>query len=136
MANMKLILPIFLFTIVFCGQKCYEERKSKDSFTQSGSPPATVEALTCGKENPKSEKDCTKYGTGSGLLCCWIAESGEASSTLDGKCYLIPESKADGHNIDGCAEFENDKKKYWSCGNSSSYLKAITVLFVILVALF
>ena len=89
--------------------------------------------LTCGKENPTKEKDCTKYGTGSGLLCCWIADSGEASSTIDGKCYLLPESKADSHNIDGCAQF---KDAYWSCGNSSSYLKAITVLFVILVALF
>ena len=134
MANMKLILPIFLFTIVFCAQKCYEDNKTKEKFDQSAiSAPEKKSELTCGKENPTKEKDCTKYGTGSGLLCCWIAESGEASSTIDGKCYLLPESKADSHNIDGCAQF---KDAYWSCGNSSSYLKAITVLFVILVALF
>ena len=131
MANMKLILPIFLFAIVFCGDKCYEENRSKAKFNQTVSlAPKYISDLTCGKENPKKEKDCTEYGTGSGLLCCWVAESVGAS---EGTCYLLPESKADASNIDGCAEFSNG---YWSCGNSSSYLKAITILFIILVALF
>ena len=129
MANMKLILPIFLFAIIYCGQKCYESNKSKSNFNQETDAPSIVEDLTCGKGNPKEESDCTDYGTGSGLLCCWIADNGESSS---GKCYLYPESKADSHNIDGCTKF---KTQYWSCGNSSSYLKAITILFVILAAL-
>ena len=81
--------------------------------------PKTIPELTCGKTNPKKEKDCTKYGTGSGMLCCWVATNKDSN---DGACYLLPETIADNKNIDGWKNFTNGEKHYWSCGNKSTYL--------------
>ena len=133
MSNIKYFLVVFLFSITFCDDTCFERRGREKVYEHNDTAgPDIVNDLTCGKENPEKETDCTKYGTSSGLLCCWIAENPDSKTTKNGKCYLLPESKADSHYIEDCAQL---KDGYWSCGNSSSYLKAISVLFVILIAL-
>jgi hypothetical protein len=52
----------------------------------------------------KNEKDCMKYGTGSGMLCCWVALN---DKTKDGSCYLIPETIAiaDAKKLNGIKNF-------------------------------
>ena len=95
--------------------------------------PDFVSELTCGKSHPKSEKDCTKYGTGSGMLCCWVAK---AKSDKSGKCYLLPESLANSKGIDGSKEFTTGEYKYWSCGNKSIYLKINIIILSLIVFLF
>ena len=94
-------------------------------------PPEIIATLTCGKEYPQKEEDCTKYGTGSGMLCCWISET----ETGTGECYLIPQDLAEEAGIKGEKYFQDatSKKKYFSCGNKSSYLnyKFIMILLAI-----
>ena len=91
----------------------------------SGSSPNIVEELTCGKESPSEQKDCTKYGTGSGMLCCWVAEDKDSTN---GKCYLLPQTiaESDTYQINGEQEFATSSKgyRYWSCGNKSNFLNA------------
>ena len=96
-------------------------------------PPTTIQDLTCGKNRAKKEKDCTKYGTGSGMLCCWVAK---AKSDKSGKCYLLPESLANSKGIDGSKEFTTGEYKYWSCGNKSIYLKINIIILSLIVFLF
>ena len=48
--------------------------------------------ISCGKPNPKKEKDCTKYGTDSGMLCCWVAGNKE---DINGKCTLFSQKTAE-----------------------------------------
>ena len=107
----KFLLIISILVIIICDE------------TQT--PPKTIEELTCGKSSPKKEKDCTKYGTGSGMLCCWVKPSGGS-----GKCYLVPESKADEAGIDGAKTFTSGD--YWSCGNKSTYINISIVLFLLI----
>ena len=96
------------------------------------SAPETIDDLTCGKDSPKKDTDCTKYGTGSGMLCCWVS-SDESSDS--GKCYMIPETKADKYNIDGTKKFESEadaNKRYWSCGNKSSFININTIMLLLI----
>lgn len=92
------------------------------------------ERLKCGKDNPSSEKHCTKYGTDSGFLCCWISSSKESDS---GKCGLMSYGEAKDLGIKGEKTITNEDGSsiYYSCGNSSSYLK-LTLLSIALVCLF
>ena len=99
-----------------------------------GSSPNIIPELTCGKDSPKEQEDCTKYGTGSGMLCCWVSENKE--STI-GKCYLLPQTLAesDTYKIKGEQEFTTSPNdyKYWSCGNKSNFLNvnALIIIFVL-----
>ena len=45
--------------------------------------------IKCGKDNPKDEKDCTKYGTDSGMLCCYVKYSDNTKN-----CTLLSIDKA------------------------------------------
>ena len=104
------------------------------SATLNDTAPTFVSELTCGESSPKKAEDCTKYGTGSGMLCCWIASDKESKN---GECYLLPETKADEYGIDGDKLFDsssNNKYNYWSCGNKSTILHANLIL--LLLALF
>ena len=56
------------------------------------------ERLKCGKDNPSKESHCTKYGTDSGFLCCWISSSKESDS---GKCGLMSYGEAKDLGIKG-----------------------------------
>ena len=83
-------------------------------------PPTIYDDLICGKETPKKPKDCTKYGTGSGMVCCWISDV----SKTNGICRLVPESTAEAAKIDGEYTFEaysDPNKRYWDCGNKANY---------------
>ena len=99
-------------------------------------PPDFFSDLTCGKSingSPKDEKDCTKYGTGSGMLCCFVANNRGES----GECYLLPASLGDAIKENGGSKlFKNPKegkKAYWSCGNKSYFLNIdIIMIFLIL----
>ena len=112
--SIKLFLIISLVAICICEDK---------------NPPTIVTDLTCGKNSPDEEEDCTKYGTGSGMLCCWVEAS---KGSGNGKCYLIPESKADEAGIDGSKTFTTGDYKYWSCGNKSSYISINIILFLLI----
>ena len=93
-------------------------------------PPSVVDDLICGKDNPKKDTDCTKYGTGSGMLCCWVAEN---ENDKNGKCYLVSETLADNAGIDGKQSFPT-AKKYFSCGNKSYYLN-YNIIMILLILL-
>ena len=110
---------IFLFVMII--NLCLNDDKQ---------PPSYVGELICGKDKPKKETDCTKYGTGSGMLCCWIATD---ENDKNGKCYLISESAANDAGIDGKKTFTTSQL-YFSCGNKSFYLNynIIMILFILL----
>ena len=77
--------------------------------------------IKCGKKNPKKPKDCTKYGTDSGMLCCWVT-SGE-HETKNPECTLLSEEMARIKGIYGEKIYIGDyDKRYWNCGNNSVYL--------------
>ena len=96
-------------------------------------PPEIHPELTCGEEDsPKEPEDCTDYGTGSGMVCCWIS----ASRNSKGICRLVPDTTAREHGISGIKTYtgQNDKN-YWDCGNDASFLFlkfSHIVLFLIL----
>ena len=75
--------------------------------------------IKCGKDNPTKESHCTKYGTDSGFLCCWIK-----NPSLE-RCGLMSYGEAKDKGIKGTATVKNDDDvdTYYSCGNNSSYLK-------------
>jgi len=72
--------------------------------------------IKCGKDNPEKEKDCTKYGTDSGMLCCYVTKSNE-----DPFCTLLSSKKADEISLKDVQVFDNNER--WSCGNKSFYIK-------------
>ena len=100
----------------------------------TSSHPKIQNELTCGEENsPEDPEDCTKYGTGSGFVCCWISDTKNSK----GICRLIPDSVAREHGISGSKTYTSsvDGKNYWDCGNDSTFLIfkfAYIVLFLIL----
>ena len=83
--------------------------------------------IECGKKI-KKEKDCTKYGTDSGMLCCYVKFNNGTE-----KCTLLYTKKADEFEIHGSKDFPDDGE-YWSCGNKSFYLSIN--LFMILISIF
>ena len=83
----------------------------------SAEPPTTYEELECGKKSPKDEKDCSDYGTGSGMVCCWISDKNKQNA----KCRLVPDDIARASGISPSATFDT-QNQYWNCGNSSYYL--------------
>ena len=87
--------------------------------------------ISCGKPNPKKEKDCTKYGTDSGMLCCWVAK---VKTDTQGECTLLSQKTAEDntYNFKGSKVFDD---KYWSCGNKSFHLKADIIFVLILIIL-
>ena len=97
-------------------------------------PPEVHPELTCGEEDsPEDPEDCTKYGTGSGMVCCWISDSKNSK----GRCRLVPDSTAREHGISGTKTYTGDPngENYWDCGNDASFLLskfAYLVLFLIL----
>ena len=82
--------------------------------------------ISCGKENPVKETDCTKYGTDSGMLSCWVSEKKDSK---EGKCTLLSENRAKEMEIYPTNTFDNNE--YWSCGNKSFYISINILLFFI-----
>ena len=83
--------------------------------------------ITCGKNNPKKEQDCTKYGTDSDMLCCYVQKL-----NVKPFCTLLYYGKADEFKIDDKQTFNGTEK--WSCGNKSVYLS--NNIFKILILIF
>ena len=86
--------------------------------------------IPCGKEKIKKEKDCTKYGTDSGMLCCYVKLSNKTQF-----CTLLnmDTAKSENFQIKGSKNFTTE---YWSCGNKSLYLSINIILFLILYFLY
>ena len=99
------------------------------------SPPIIGEEypnIRCGKKNPKKYEDCTKYGTDSGMLCCWVS-SGEYE-TNDAECTILSTKMADMKGIVKKKSFIQGTKKFWACGNNVAYLnlKLIYLFYILL----
>ena len=84
--------------------------------------------ISCGKKNPKKESDCTKYGTDSEMLCCYI-EVGDKKY-----CTLFYDDKA--REIEISPENNFNDKSRWNCGNRSFYLSINIILLLILIFLY
>ena len=127
--NLKNLLIIFILNSLISEKLCKRCDSYSQNFVRSNEDgPITSSGLSCGKSNPKEQEDCTKYGTDSGMYCCWVAEN---ENDNKGKCVLISKKKIERSEIDGCAQFKNS---YWSCGNFSEYLKINK--FILLIAIF
>ena len=123
--NIIIIALILSFSnIIFC-KRC--DKYTQSLFNKDKGGPFTKTGLKCGKDNPKDQTECTKYGTDSGMYCCWVAKDENDSN---GKCYLISLTKIERSEIDGCAQFTDS---YWSCGNFGYYIKINKFLFGILI---
>ena len=122
----------FLLILLLININVAQDQSDKDEV-----PPDFISELTCGKSidgSPKKQQEaCTKYGTGSGMLCCFVAES----EGQDGECYLLPESLGIAiKNNKGKKTFTSPKegqKAFWSCGNRSYFLSINSIIvFLIL----
>ena len=98
--------------------------------TTSSSPQLGVDypGISCGKENPKKASDCTKYGTDSKMLCCYI-EVGNKKN-----CTLFYDTRARDFGISPKKDFDDGTK--WDCGNRSFYLSINIILLLILIFLY
>ena len=86
--------------------------------------------ITCGKKNPGKEKDCIKYGTDSGMLCCYV----KIKSNNTKFCTLMSMNTAKNTlNITGTKDFNDE---FWSCGNKSLYLSMNFAIVLILIFLY
>ena len=122
-----IILIISFNKNIFC-KKC--EKYTQSLYQKDKGGPFTKTGLKCGKEHPKDQTECTKYGTDSGMYCCWVAKD---ENDNNGECYLISLTKIERNGIDGCAQFTDS---YWSCGNFAYYIKINEFLFGILIFFF
>ena len=85
--------------------------------------------IECGKKNPKNEKDCTKYGTDSEMLCCHVRNQNGKSAF----CTLLYQKTAkETFGIKGKKIFSNNE--VWSCGNKSFFLSLN--IFIVLFSIF
>ena len=125
---MKIYLLNFIFEIILISLINADD--STDKLILGENYPG----ISCGKENPKREKDCTKYGTDSGMLCCMVSERFDYSG---GKCFLLSSHYAEEtlkiKDAGGRKEFFNKdgKKEFWSCGNKCEYYNINLLFFVI-----
>ena len=125
----KKILLIFELILIFINNNLCERcsKYSENLYNKSTSGPFTNTGLTCGKEKPSKQTDCTKYGTDSGMYCCWVAND---ENDTKGKCHLISLKKIEKSGIDGCAQFIDT---YWSCGNFAFYIQINIIFFGFLI---
>ena len=85
--------------------------------------------LSCGKNHPKKDTDCIKYGTDSGFCCCYVI-NGDGSK----ECKLLSMLVAE--NIDKLSDGESVKfgdDSTWECGNYSTYININIFLFTLLI---
>ena len=124
----KIITIIELILLIINNNLCKRcDKYTANLYQKTTGGPYTNTGLTCGKENPKDQTDCTKYGTDSGMYCCWVAED---ENDTKGKCHLISLTKIERNEIDGCAQFSDS---YWSCGNLSNNISINKILFGLLI---
>ena len=107
--------------------------KAQDGLEKKRDPPVLgvdYPGISCGKKNPKKESDCTKYGTDSEMLCCYI-EVGDKKY-----CTLFYDKKARAREIGISPENNFNDKSRWNCGNRSFYLSINIILLLILIFLY
>jgi len=85
-------------------------------------------SISCGKSKPKKEKDCTKYGTDSGFLCCSVKDSSGI------ECQLRTYKWAENNGVKGTLDYGNGT--VIDCGNNSKYIQITLGLFLILFFIF
>ena len=122
----NLIILIFLniFSFILSKYQLINERGPENGKDYPG--------IQCGKKEPKKPKDCTKYGTDSGMLCCWV--SGTKDSSI-GECTLLSSIRAEEMKIDGDTLFTGggeNNNYYWNCGNKSIFLNISIILYFVL----
>ena len=126
--NWKFLIIIKIILSLFNNNLCERcEKYSANLFLKTTGGPFTNTGLTCGKDKPEKQIDCTKYGTDSGMYCCWVAKD---ENDNEGKCHLISLTKIERSGIDGCAQFTDS---YWSCGNFSINIKMNKILMAIFI---
>ena len=125
----KKLIIIIGFILIFINYIICERcsKYTSNLFNKTTGGPFTNTGLTCGKKHPGNQKDCTKYGTDSGMYCCWVAKD---ENDQNGTCHLISLTKIERSGIDGCAQFIDS---YWSCGNFSSNIKMNKIIFGIFI---
>ena len=123
-----IILIISLLNQSILSKRC--DKYGENFSINDRQAPFTNTGLTCGKSNPKKQEDCTKYGTDSGMYCCWVAKN---ENDNNGECLLISEKKVERSGIDGCAQFSGS---YWSCGNYSEKIRLNTILIIFIICYF
>ena len=129
--NRKSLLILELFFSIINNNKCKRcEKYTESLYNKTTVGPFTHTGLTCGKSHPVTQKDCTQFGTDSGMYCCWVALD---ENDEKGQCHLISGKKIERNHIDGCAQFIDS---YWSCGNFSNNIKINIILLVILIFFF
>ena len=129
--NINLLLIIFILFSLIKNNLCKRcDNYGGNFYINDHTGPFTNTGLSCGKSNPKEQEDCTKYGTDSGMYCCWVAKD---ENDNHGKCYLVSEKKIERSGIDGCAQFSDS---YWSCGNFGRNLKIDKIIFGIFSCIF
>ncbi len=123
------VIIYFMIILIIC-------TKSSDEDPNEIAPKEGVDypGIKCGKKNPQKPKDCTKYGTDSKMLCCWINDS--QYNYDGGECQLLSEAMAKQKNITGSRDFVYGEKKYWECGNKSYYLYNKYKLFILFFVLY
>lgn len=84
----------------------------------------------CGKPSPVEEKDCTKYGTDSDFLCCYVKQPNGSNAV----CALISYARANQIGIKG--KYTAPDETYYSCGNVSVFLKFTFVVLGLLAFVF
>ena len=121
----NLIILIFLITLSFV----FSENTESEKYAPING--TDYPGIQCGKKEPKKKKDCTKFGTDSGMLCCWVSDS--PGESREGQCTLLSKDKASEKKIKGEKFFENgnNNDKYWDCGNESIYLNINLFLFFV-----
>ena len=90
----------------------------------------SISCIVCGKgkDNPSSEKQCTKYGTDSGFLCCYVKYANGTTT-----CELMSYERAENLNISGT--LTDSSNNYYSCGNPSNFIKFTYLLIVFLLSI-
>lgn len=88
------------------------------------------EFFKCGAPNPEKESHCTKYGTDSDFLCCYV----KATSLSTPVCALISYASAAKIGIKGTLTASDGT--YYSCGNVSFFLKFTPVLLGLIAFIF
>ena len=122
--NLIILVFLYIFSFILSKFQDLNETAPKNGTDYPG--------IQCGKKDPKKPNDCIKFGTDSGMLCCWVSGTKESSS---GQCTLLYYKKAEDMKIDGDTLFKRGENNnyYWNCGNKSIFLNISIILnFVLL----
>lgn len=128
----KILLSLFFYFSlnVYCAEKYQlNTTYSIDNYISDLKP-----SLSCGKKDPKKEKDCSKYGTDSDFVCCYIEKKSDGSK----ECKLASYDSAKAFGIKGkqhVYEGENEVA-YIDCGNNAFGIKYTFKALMVLLLLF